>query len=131
MRVVAEPPKPVHQNEAERILFALESMRKTPLTEARTSSSTFGSTSSFPSDLIGSSSRQIRKAINVPLATAQAGDTAKRRREKEWLGEEYHVMISPYGRRIQADKAVRDVRRARSGSEMEHGTFIHFANTNR
>ncbi|RSH85244.1 hypothetical protein EHS25_005051 [Saitozyma podzolica] len=112
----AEQPKPVPSNEAERILFALESMRKTPLTEARSSTS-FSSDFGLPPELVGSSSRQLRKAINVPLATAQAGESAKRRRDRDRLGEDYNVMISPYGRRRQVDSAVAEARsqaRARS-----------------
>jgi nucleoporin NUP1 len=110
LTIAAEQPKPVHQNDAERILFALESMRKTPLTEARSSTS-FTSGSSLPAELIGSSSRQFRKSINVPLATAQAGESAKQRRDKERLGDDYNVMISPYGRRKQVDRKAVEARK--------------------
>lgn len=109
-----EAPKPVHQNEAERILFALESMRKTPLSDARKTPSY----DTLPPDLVGSSSRQLRQAINVPLATAQAGDSARQRRDKERLGgdERVSVMISPYGRRRVVDQESRD-RNRQTGSE--------------
>lgn len=110
LTTVAEQPKPVHSNDAERILHALESMRKTPLTEAR-------SGTALPSELVGSSSRQLRKAINVPLATAQAGDSAKRRRDKERLGEDFNMMVSPYGRRKQTKRV------ERSGSAMDEGEY--------
>jgi nucleoporin NUP1 len=113
-----EAPQPVHKNDAERILFALESMRKTPLTEARSSTSSFGE---MPPDLVGSSSRSLRKAISVPLATAQAGDNARSRRDKERLGEDYNVMISPYGRRKAVERDERDKRKERSRSEMSQG----------
>lgn len=98
----------VQPNQAERILFALESMRKTPLTDARKSQPV----DTLPSSLIGSSSRQIRRAINVPLATTQAGESARQRRDKERLGgdERVSVMISPYGRR----RAVESEQRERS-----------------
>lgn len=83
-------------------------MRKTPLTDARKSQPV----DTLPSSLIGSSSRQIRRAINVPLATAQAGESARQRRDKERLGgdERVSVMISPYGRR----RAVESEQRERS-----------------
>jgi nucleoporin NUP1 len=119
--IIAEAPQPVHQNDAERILYALESMRKTPLTEARTSTSSFGS---MPPDLVGSSSRSLRKAISVPLATAQAGDTARQRREKDRLGDDYNVMISPYGRRKAVERDQRDQRLDRSHSEMDEGDYF-------
>jgi hypothetical protein len=98
----------VQPNQAERILFALESMRKTPLADARKSQPV----DTLPASLIGSSSRQIRRAINVPLATAQAGESARQRRDKERLGgdERVSVMISPYGRR----RAVESEQRERS-----------------
>ena len=98
----------VQPNQAERILFALESMRKTPLADARKETHT----DTLPASLIGSSSRQIRRAINVPLATAQAGESARQRRDKERLGgdERVSVMISPYGRR----RAVESEQRERS-----------------
>ncbi|WVQ85907.1 hypothetical protein IAT38_008075 [Cryptococcus sp. DSM 104549] len=95
-------PEPVHKNEAERILHTLESLRKTPLSEARREAPT----------LVGQSSRTLRKTINVPLATAAAGDSARLRRDKERLGDSsLSVMISPYGRRKVADKEARDARR--------------------
>ena len=112
----AEAPKPVHQNEAERILFALESMRKTPLSDARKTPSF----DTIPPELVSSSSRQLRQAINVPLATAQAGDSARQRRDRERLGgdERVSVMISPYGRRKVVDREVRDrSSRQENGSE--------------
>lgn len=108
--ISAEAFKPVHQNDAERILFALESIRKTPLTDARKSSSF--NNNPLPPELIGSSSRQLRKAISVPLATAQAGENAKNQRHRERLGENHvSVMISPYGRRREMDQATNDARR--------------------
>ncbi|WVQ95603.1 hypothetical protein IAU59_002700 [Kwoniella sp. CBS 9459] len=99
----AQAPPAIHKSEAERILFTLESMRKTPLADAR---------KDLPSS-IGQSSRTLRKTINVPLATAAAGDSAKQRRDKERLGGEdrVSVMISPYGRRKVADMNARDERR--------------------
>jgi nucleoporin NUP1 len=74
-------------------------MRHTPLADAR-NSNPFASSSrdTIPADLIGSSSRQLRKAVNVPLATAQTGENARKRREKERLGDSSSA-ISPYGRR--------------------------------
>lgn len=118
----AEIPKPVHQNDAERILFALESMRKTPLTDARKSASS--SSSALPPDLVGSSSRQLRKAISVPLATPQAGESAKQRRDRERLGDDkVSVMISPYGRRREVDRSTRVARRERNTEDRESGTL--------
>ena len=120
----AELPKPVHQNDAERILFALEAMRKTPLTDARKSSMFASSSDSLPPELVGSSSRQLRKAISVPLATAQSGESAKQRRDRERLGEKnVSVMISPYGRRRQVDSELRDARREERRLEGDRGEF--------
>lgn len=81
-------------------------MRKTPLEDARK----LTPSSSLPASLIGSSSRQIRRAINVPLATARAGESAKSRRDKDRLGgdERVSVMISPYGRRRAVDSELRE-----------------------
>lgn len=81
-------------------------MRTTPLADARKSTPS----TTFPSALIGASSRQIRRAINVPLATAQAGESARQRRDKERLGgdDRVSVMISPYGRRRAADSEMRE-----------------------
>lgn len=105
----ADSQPPVHQNEAERILFALESLRKTPLSDARKP----WSEGPLPSDLVGASSRSIRKAVQVPLATAQAGASAKQRRDRDRLGDErLSVLISPYGRRLQADQSLREARRS-------------------
>lgn len=100
-------------NQAERILSALESMRKTPLADARKETQ--------ETSLIGSSSRQIRRAINVPLATAQAGESARQRRDKERLGgdERVSVMISPYGRR----RAVESEQRERSVATGEFSCY--------
>ncbi|WVR08567.1 hypothetical protein IAU60_005622 [Kwoniella sp. DSM 27419] len=100
----AHAPPAVHKSEAERILFTLESMRKTPLADARKGD--------LPAS-IGQSSRTIRKTINVPLATAAAGDSAKHRRDRERLGgdDRVSVMISPYGRRKVADQSARDARK--------------------
>ena len=119
----SEAPKPVHANDAERILFALESMRKTPLAEAR---NTPASTGGLPPELIGSSSRQLRKAINVPLATAQSGDSARSRREKNrgTSMDDASMMISPYGRRRQMDSALFEARRKEvKESEMDQGEY--------
>ena len=97
-------------------------MRKTPLADAR-KSSTYPS-NTLPPDLIGSSSRQLRKAISVPLATAQAGETAKHRRDSDRLGDKsLSVMISPYGRRIEVDRALRDARRSEQSQERESGSY--------
>ncbi|KAK8850492.1 hypothetical protein IAR55_004410 [Kwoniella newhampshirensis] len=99
----SKTPQPVHKNEAERILYTLENMHKTPLTNARKIEAP---------QILGQSSRTIRKTINVPLATAAAGDSAKQRRDKERLGDEkLSVMISPYGRRKVADQIAKDARR--------------------
>lgn len=91
-------------------------MRKTPLEDARKSTAS----SSFPSALIGSSSRQIRRAINVPLATAQAGESARSRRDKDRLGgdERVSVMISPYGRRRAVDSEMREKSVATDGKHL-------------
>lgn len=75
----------------------------------------------MPPDLVGSSSRSIRKAISVPLATSQAGDSARSKREKERLGEDYNVMISPYGRRKAVERDQREQRAERSRSGMDEG----------
>ncbi|WWD20674.1 hypothetical protein CI109_105150 [Kwoniella shandongensis] len=105
----SKAPQPVHKNEAERILYTLENMHKTPLTNARKAD--------LP-QILGQSSRTIRKTINVPLATAAAGDNAKSRRDRERLGDEkVSVMISPYGRRKVADQIAKDARRQRSNGE--------------
>ncbi|WWC92241.1 uncharacterized protein L201_007195 [Kwoniella dendrophila CBS 6074] len=103
----------IHKNEAERILYTLESMRKTPLTDARKGE--------LP-PLIGQSSRTMRKTINVPLATAAAGDSAKQRRDKERLGgdDRLSVMISPYGRRKVSDQQAREERRSKATQDREY-----------
>ncbi|WVQ70716.1 hypothetical protein IAR50_000238 [Cryptococcus sp. DSM 104548] len=98
----SQHPNPIHKNEAERILYTLEAMRKTPLTDARKGD--------LP-PLLGQSSRTLRKTINVPLATAAAGESAKQRRDKERLGDSVSVMISPYGRRNVADREAKEVKR--------------------
>ncbi|KAK4687194.1 hypothetical protein P7C73_g2935, partial [Tremellales sp. Uapishka_1] len=118
LKAVAAP-KPIPKNDAERILQALEEMR-TPLEDARKGSLVASSSNhrSLPVELIGASSRQIRKAVNVPLATAQAGETARKRREKERLSDSSSVMISPYGRRRQADRSQQAEKRERKQSEM-------------
>lgn len=58
----------------------------------------------------------------MPLATSQAGDTAKARRERE-RGEDkdLSIMISPYGRRRQVDKAAREARMESEAGESESG----------
>ncbi|WRT70661.1 uncharacterized protein IL334_007659 [Kwoniella shivajii] len=106
----AQAPPAIHKNEAERILYTLESMRKTPLTDARKGD--------LP-PLVGQSSRTMRKTINVPLATAAAGVSAKSRRDKDKLGgdDRVSVMISPYGRRKVADQEARDERRSKAVDE--------------
>lgn len=111
---LAQPAKqPTHKNDAERILFALESMRSTPLADAR---KTAPSTSQ---NLVGASSRALRTAINVPLSTSQAEEGQRSRHARERLGETpVSTMISPYGRRRQQDKVNRDARRDRT-AEME------------
>jgi len=111
----AQSNTPVGANEAERILFALENRRNTPLQAARTSAIPFTQGGPFPHDLVGASTRQIRKAINVPLATAQTRETLKNQREKEIQEERQRgvsVVISPYGRRRQADEDLRAARAA-------------------
>ncbi|ODN82971.1 hypothetical protein L202_01212 [Cryptococcus amylolentus CBS 6039] len=106
----AQHPNPIHKNEAERILYTLEAMRKTPLTDARKGN--------LP-PLLGQSSRTLRKTINVPLATAAAGESAKQRRDKERLGDSVSVMISPYGRRNVADREAKEVRRQSRAEDRE------------
>jgi nucleoporin NUP1 len=117
--VLADIPA-VQPNQAERILFALESMRKTPLADARKSQPV----DTLPASLIGSSSRQIRRAINVPLATAQAGESARQRRDKERLGgdERVSVMISPYGRRraVESEQRERSVATGKSSYNLAY-----------
>ncbi|WWC72542.1 uncharacterized protein I206_106504 [Kwoniella pini CBS 10737] len=110
---LSQAPPAVHKSEAERILHTLESMRKTPLTDARKGD--------VP-PLIGQSSRTMRKTINVPLATAAAGDSAKQRRDKDRLGgdDRVSVMISPYGRRKVADQQVRDDRRSKMAEDRDY-----------
>ncbi|KIS00412.1 nucleoporin nsp1 [Cryptococcus deuterogattii 2001/935-1] len=99
----SQKPAPVHKNEAERILHTLETMRKTPLTDARKGD--------IP-PLLGQSSRTLRRSINVPLATAAAGESARQRKDKERFGDlGVSVMISPYGRRRVADREEREVRK--------------------
>ncbi|AAW41168.2 nucleoporin nsp1, putative [Cryptococcus deneoformans JEC21] len=99
----SQRPAPVHKNEAERILYTLEAMRKTPLTDARKGD--------IP-PLLGQSSRTLRRSINVPLATAAGGESAKQRKDKERFGDlGVSVMISPYGRRRVADREAREVRK--------------------
>jgi nucleoporin NUP1 len=109
----------VGSNEAEKILFALEHRRSTPLQSAK-SAVPFSQGGPFPAELVGASTRQIRKAINVPLATsitARAGETARSRREKELAADRERgvsVLISPYGRRRQAEQEKREIRRSQS-----------------
>ncbi|WWC65089.1 uncharacterized protein I303_107703 [Kwoniella dejecticola CBS 10117] len=109
----SQAPPAIHKSEAERILHTLESMRKTPLTDARKGE--------VPS-IIGQSSRTMRKTISVPLATAAAGDSAKQRRDKDRLGGDDRVslMISPYGRRKVADQQARDDRRSRMAEDRDY-----------
>ena len=102
--------KLVGKNEAEKILFALEASRHTPLKSADSAAAIVPG-GSIPADLVGASSRTLRKAISVPLATAMAGDTARGRREKERAedkGRGVSAVISPYGRRRQVDEAHRE-----------------------
>lgn len=110
----AEAPRLPQQNDAERILCALESMRKTPLIDA--------SAPGLPSALVGSSSRNLRKAIAVPLATSQASENARSKRHGgDWMQDSVSAMISPYGRRKAVEQVARDERRAarrREESEM-------------
>ncbi|WVQ63325.1 uncharacterized protein L199_001477 [Kwoniella botswanensis] len=110
----AQAPPAIHKSEAERILYTLESMRKTPLTDARKGE--------LPPVTIGQSSRTMRKTINVPLATAAAGDSAKQRRDKDRLGgdDRVSVMISPYGRRKVADQQAREERRSRMAEDRDY-----------
>ncbi|OCF54741.1 hypothetical protein L486_07875 [Kwoniella mangroviensis CBS 10435] len=110
----AQAPPAIHKSEAERILYTLESMRKTPLTDARKGE--------LPPVTIGQSSRTMRKTINVPLATAAAGDSAKQRRDKDRLGGDDRVsmMISPYGRRKVADQQAREERRSRMAEDRDY-----------
>ncbi|OWZ69448.1 hypothetical protein AYX14_05181 [Cryptococcus neoformans] len=99
----SQRPAPIHKNEAERILYTLEAMRKTPLTDARKGD--------VP-PLLGQSSRTLRRSINVPLATAAGGESARQRKDKERFGDlGVSVMISPYGRRRVADREAREVRK--------------------
>ncbi|KAL7422814.1 hypothetical protein Q5752_002110 [Cryptotrichosporon argae] len=121
----AEVPKPVQQNDAERILFALESMRKAPLIDASQTRAPI--VNSLPAELVGSSSRSIRRAIAVPLATAQAEENVRkagaaavaRRNPSNWDPEaSVSNMISPYGRRKHVERAAREERRERTASEL-------------
>lgn len=115
----AENPGPVGANEAERILFALENRRNTPLQSARSSAVPFSQGGPFPAELVGASSRQIRKAINVPLATAQSRETLKSKMEKELKADRERgvsVLISPYARRKAAEE---ELRAARAAERME------------
>ncbi|WVN89751.1 uncharacterized protein L203_104981 [Cryptococcus depauperatus CBS 7841] len=108
----SQQPALVHKNEAERILYTLEAMRKSSPGDAHKDS--------LP-PLLGQSSRTLRRNINVPLATAAAGESARQRRDKERLGERgVSVMISPYGRRRIADKEARDVHRRSQTQEGEY-----------
>jgi nucleoporin NUP1 len=124
----AENPGPVGANEAERILFALENRRNTPLQTARAAAVPFSQGGPLPAELVGASTRQIRKAINVPLATAQTRETLRSKREKELQEDRQRgvsVLISPYGRRRQAEEELRSARaaekrqREREREEME------------
>ena len=104
-------------------------MRRTPLTDGRKYSSYPGS--ALPPDLVGSSSRQLRKAISVPLATAQAGESAKHRRDRERPGEQgVSVMISPYGRRREVNRATRDTRRDDLSRDSGSGQLFQVKETN-
>ncbi|ORX41071.1 hypothetical protein BD324DRAFT_654664 [Kockovaella imperatae] len=110
--------KLVGKNEAERILFALEAQRSTPLRSA----SPIVPGGSLPPELIGASSRTLRQAISVPLATAMAGETARGRRDKDRSENKASMMISPYGRRRQVDDATRDQRRSETRQRDEEST---------
>lgn len=115
----AENSGPVGANEAEKILFALENRRNTPLQSARSAAVPFSQGGPFPVELVGASSRQIRKAINVPLATAQSRETLKSKMEKELRADRERgksVLISPYARRRAAED---ELRAARVAERME------------
>ncbi|EKD03413.1 nucleoporin nsp1 [Trichosporon asahii var. asahii CBS 8904] len=109
----AEKPKPVAQNEAERILFHLEALRKPTKIEKKTPAPSTG----LPPSLIGSSSRQLRKAISVPLATQADKEKTKKKHGSEWLADKaISAMISPYGRRRAVDELARSQRRELAAS---------------
>lgn len=114
----------VHQNEAERILHSLQSSRRAaPLEQARVPHDTSVAVP-IPLELIGASSRALRKAISVPLATSQSGESARQRRERERLGDNHNIMISPYGRTKVAHREEQKRRQERSASVMDEGEYI-------
>ena len=109
----AEEPPNRGANDAEKLLFALENRRNTPLQAARSSALPFSQGGPFPHHLVGASTRQIRKEINVPLPTAHARETVRGLREKDLQEERERgvsVLISPYGRRRAADEELRAAR---------------------
>ena len=93
----------VQQNEAERILMGLQSARSGPLDRARTEQSMIPS-------ILGSSARDLRHAIEVPMAARQTAE----RRAKERLGDNHNSAITPYGRIERKYKEQQQKRREES-----------------
>ncbi|BEJ11335.1 hypothetical protein CspHIS471_0107570 [Cutaneotrichosporon sp. HIS471] len=94
----ASVPKPAPKNDADRILEALEASRH-------------ATSSLLPPQLVGASTRQLRKAIAVPLATS-ASTSERKGHKAEWLshGGGISSAISPYGRRRAVDMQAREQR---------------------
>lgn len=94
--------KPAPKNDADRILEALEASRQAT------------SSALLPASLVGASTRQLRKAIAVPLATSASASERKGHRA-DWLshGGGVSAAISPYGRRRAVDMQAREQRRER------------------
>ena len=106
-RVFASSQAPqVHQNEAERILAGLYADRGVN-----------PSTPAVSTDMLGASSRELRKAIQVPMVARQTAD----RRRQERLGENHNPMISPYGRTQSVFREVQQKRREQTREPSEIG----------
>jgi nucleoporin NUP1 len=103
----ASVPKPAPKNDADRILEALEASRQ-------------ATSSLLPPNMVGASTRQLRKAIAVPLATSASASELKGHKA-EWLshGGGVSSAISPYGRRRAVDIQAREQRRELRAAESE------------
>ncbi|GMK54729.1 hypothetical protein CspeluHIS016_0113150 [Cutaneotrichosporon spelunceum] len=99
--------KPAPKNDADRILEALEASRQ-------------ATSSRLPPNLVGASTRQLRKAIAVPLATS-ASAAERKGHKAEWLSHGGGVpsAISPYGRRRAVDLQAREQRRELRAAESD------------
>jgi nucleoporin NUP1 len=94
----------VHQNEAERIFMGLQASSNVATGRAKSTDA------GIPMDMLGASSRDLRKAIKVPLVARQTAE----KRQRERLGDNHNVLISPYGRTQSVHREEQQRRREQS-----------------